>query len=96
MRGTTPNVAPNTKKNYNYKTLTLCVLQNPVTKCANTEAKSRYLECNEAVWKPTTEIFDYVKQRCLLLQVTGSATNISQLQKPKHQSECIQKLSEVF
>ena len=25
---------------------------------------------------------------CLLVQVTGSPTNISQFQKPKHQSEC--------
>ena len=54
------------------------------------------MEGNEAAWKPTTEILYYVKQRCLLVQVAGSPTNISQLQKPKHQSECIQKLSEVF
>ena len=38
----------------------------------------------------------YVKERCLLLQVAGYPTNISQLQKPKHQSDCIQNLSEVF
>ena len=36
---TTPKVATNTT-NYKYKTLALCVLQNPVTKCANTEAKA--------------------------------------------------------
>ena len=36
---TTSEVAPNTKKNYKYKTLTLCVLQNPVPKCENTEAQ---------------------------------------------------------
>ena len=36
---TTPKVAPNTKKNYKYKTLTLCVLQNPLIKCADTEAQ---------------------------------------------------------
>ena len=43
------------------------------------------------------KILYYVKQRCLLVQVAGSPTNISQLQKePKHQSEYIQKLSEVF
>ena len=35
---TTPKVTTNTKKNYKYKTLTLCVQQNPVKKCANTEA----------------------------------------------------------
>ena len=33
------------------------------------------------MWKPTTEIL--IKQRCLLVQVAGSPTNISQLQKPK-------------
>ena len=38
--GTTLKVALNTKKNYKYKTLTLCVLQNPMTKYANTEAKA--------------------------------------------------------
>ena len=33
----------------------------------------------------------------ILVQVAGSSTNISQLQKePKHQSEYIQRLSEVF
>ena len=32
-------VAPNTKKNYKYKTLILCILENPVTKCANTKAQ---------------------------------------------------------
>ena len=38
-----------------------------------------------------------LKQRYLLVQVAGCPTNISQLQKnPKHQSEYIQKLSEVF
>ena len=37
-----------------------------------------------------------VKQICLLVQVADSPTNISQLQKPKHQSESIQKRSEVF
>ena len=52
------------------------------------------MEGNEAMWKPTTEIL--IKQRCLLVQVAGSPTNISQLQKPKLESECIQKLSEVF
>ena len=35
------------------------------------------------MWKPTTEILHYVKQICLLVQVAGSPTNISQLQKPK-------------
>ena len=39
------------------------------------------MEGNEAMWKPTTEIL--IKQRCLLVQVAGSPTNISQLQKPK-------------
>ena len=58
--------------------------------------KARQLEGNEAVRKPTTEILYYVKQRCLLVQVVDSPANISQLQKPKHQSESIQKLSEVF
>ena len=57
---------------------------------------SRQLESNEAVWKPATEVLYYIKQRCLLVQVADSPTNISQLQKPKHQSECVQKLSEVF
>ena len=41
--------------------------------------------------KPTTEILYYVKQSCLLVQVAASPTNIIQLQKKKHQSECIQK-----
>ena len=58
--------------------------------------KSRQLEGNEAVRKPTTEILYYVKQRCLLVQVAGSPTNICQLQKPKHQSESIQKFSDIF
>ena len=48
------------------------------------------------LWKPTTEILYSVKQRCLLVQVADSPTNISQLQKPKHQSEFVQKLSKVF
>ena len=36
----THEVAPNTKRNYKYKTLTLRVLQKPVTKCSNTEAQT--------------------------------------------------------
>ena len=51
---------------------------------------------NEAVWKSTSEIISYIKQRCLLVQVSGSRNNISQLQEPKHQSQCIQQPSEVF
>ena len=43
------------------------------------------------------KILYYVKQKCLLVQVAGSPTNISQLQKnQKHQSEYVQKFSEVF
>ena len=33
------------------------------------------------MWKPTIKILYYVKQRCLLGQVAGSPTNLSQLQK---------------
>ena len=51
---------------------------------------------NETVWKPTSEILYYIKQRCLLVQVSGSRNNISQLQEPKHQSERIQQPSEVL
>ena len=40
VKGTIPKVAPSTKNNYKYKTLTLCVLQKPVTKFSNTEAKA--------------------------------------------------------
>ena len=56
---------------------------------------NRQLETEEAVWKPMyyVKTMYYVKQRSLLAQVAGSPTNISQLQKPKHQSEYIQKLS---
>ena len=54
------------------------------------------LEANAATWKPTTVIMYYVKERCLLALVADSPTNRSQLQKPKHQSEDIQKHSEVF
>ena len=46
--------------------------------------------------QPLKFILYYVKQRCLLVQVAGSPTNINQLQKPKHKSECIKRLSEVF
>ena len=52
VRGTTPRVAPNTKY-YKYKILTLCVLQNPITKCANTEA-------NKVARKPTIEILHLI------------------------------------
>ena len=56
---------------------------------------NRQLETEEVVWKPMyyLKTMYYVKQRSLLAQVACSATNICQLQKPKHQSECIQKLS---
>ena len=57
------------------------------------KGSSRQLEANEAVWKPTTEILYYVKQICLLVQVAGSPTNKSQLLKPKHKCDCIEKLS---
>ena len=40
VREATPEVAPNTKKNYKYKKLTLCYQENPVTKQANTEAQT--------------------------------------------------------
>ena len=39
MRETTPEVAPNTKRNFRDKTPALRVLKNPVTKCANSEAQ---------------------------------------------------------
>ena len=40
VSGTNLEVAPNTKKNYKQKTMTLYVLKNHVTKCANTKAKT--------------------------------------------------------
>ena len=57
---------------------------------------NRQLKANEAEWKPNIWILYYVKQRLLPVQVAGFPTSISQLQKTKHQGECIQNLYEVF
>ena len=84
VRRSTSRVASSIKNNYNYKIQTLCVLQNLVTKCTNTDA-------NEAVEKPTTEILFFIKQKCFLVQVAGSPTNRNQLRKPNYQSGFIQK-----
>ena len=57
----------------------------------------RQLEGNEAAWKSNTKNVVLCKTKMLLVQFPGSSTNISQLQKnQKHQSEYVQKFSEVF
>ena len=85
---TTPKVAPNTKKNYKYKHWYYSAAK-PVTKskCIYKKPEGNMKLCKNQL---LAKILYYVKQRCLLVQVAGSPTNISQLQKePKHQSKWV-------